>query len=201
MVVREENLKLIDGFHRVAAMQELGFQDVDCIVVDCDDETFWDMRIISASTHKAVTFARVIEWIDQVFQLSPLTGKYKNALNLFDTVRQGYGPQESKDWVTTKSQQWGLAPATIRNWLSTAQTLAPELIEEAKASPSAGEGLGLSHYQRVAETAPNQPAIQRQVIEKAKKEDLSAAQTQQVARAMRQAPNEEVDGKSDHVRY
>jgi ParB-like chromosome segregation protein Spo0J len=191
VLVREENLTLIDGFHRVAAMRELGFQNVECILTPCDDETFWDLRIIAASTHKSVTFSRVIEWIDEVFRLSPWAARYKSAFSLFDTVGKGGSPEEVRSWVTSKSQKWGLAPGTIRNWLQTAQDLSPELLEEAKASSLSEEALSVTHYGRVARTIPNQPGLQRDIIEKAKREGLSTNQIEQVARAVRRAEGKE----------
>lgn len=195
VLVREENLAIIDGFHRVAAMQELGFDLVESIVLDCNEETFWDMRITAASTHKAVTFARVVDWIDEVFKLSPLMsrygGSYKNAFSLFDAVDHGSSPDEVKTWAQNKAQQWGLAVGTIRNWLYTRQSLSPDLLEDAKkASSQSGAGtVGFTHYYRVGETLSGKPDLQKQVIEKAKREGLTSEQTREVARAIRQAPD------------
>lgn len=192
VVVRDGSYELIDGFHRVAAMKELGFDSVECVVNDCDQETFWDLRIMAASLHKAVTFSRAVDWVEECFTLSPLKEHFKSAFSLFDAVASGYGNQEAKVWVDNKCQKWGLATGTIRNWLYTKQSLAPALVEEAK-QPSTGEGsLPFTHYYRVAETLPNKPALQRQVIDKAKLEGLSGEQTRQVARAVAQAPDPEV---------
>jgi hypothetical protein len=142
VTVRAESLTLIDGFHRVAAMKELGFSEVECFVLDCDEETFWDMRITAASTHKAVTFARVVDWIDEVFQLAPAMQRhkssYKNAHSLFDAVHNGTAPNEIQTWAINKGQQWGLKVSTIRNWLYTRQSLAPDLLAEAKTPSSEG---------------------------------------------------------------
>ncbi len=71
VIVREETKEVIDGFHRIAAMKELGFKEVECVLTPCDDEGFWDFRIIQASLHKNVTFARAIDWIEEVFRRSP----------------------------------------------------------------------------------------------------------------------------------
>ena len=197
VLVREENLSLIDGFHRVAAMRELGFNEIECIVLDCNEETFWDMRITAASTHKAVTFARVVDWIDEVFQISPgmerYSGSYKSAFSLFNSVDRDTAPEDVKRWATNKAQQWGLAVSTIRQWLYTKQSLSPELLAEAKSQGSTVEPreLPFTHYYRVAETLPGEPSLQRQVIQKAKEESLTGQQTREVAKAVKQAPNEE----------
>lgn len=191
ILVRDENLELIDGFHRVAAMKELGFKDVESILTSCDNETFWDLRIMSASLHKAVTFARVVDWVEEVFNLSPLKNKYKNAYNLFENIHRGRGANEDKEWVQTKAQAWGLAPSTIRNWLATKENLPKDVLEKAKASPYQGEGPGISPYIRVAEGLSGRPELQRRVIEKVEKEALTDREVREVTKAVREARDEE----------
>ena len=192
VMVRYESYELIDGFHRVAAMQELGFDNVECIVTDCDHETFWDLRIMSASLHKAVTFSRAVDWVEECFSLSNLKESYRNAHSLFSTVRQGESTREARAWVENKCQKWGLSVQTIENWLYTKRNLEPSLLEEARNSATAEESLPFSHYRGVAETIPNRPELQKQVIDKAKVEGLSGEQTRRVARAVAQAPDTEV---------
>ena len=189
VMVRDESYELIDGFHRVAAMKELGFDRVECIVTDCDHETFWDLRIMSASLHKAVTFSRAVDWVEECFSRSNLKDSYRNAHSLFSTVRQGESTQEARAWVENKCQKWGLSVQTIENWLYTKRNLEPSLLEEARNSATAEESLPFSHYRGVAETIPNRPELQRQVIDKAKTEGLSGTQTREVARAVSQAPD------------
>lgn len=184
VIVREETREVIDGFHRIAAMKELGFNQVECVVTPCDDEGFWDFRIVQASLHKNVTFARAIDWIDKVFELSPWRDRYKNALNLFDTTTQGYGPKEAQEWVQAKAKTWGLSPVTIKNWLYTKQSLPEDVLEKAKASPLEGEEIKFSHYVATAETLPGRPELQREILEKAKKEQLSPSEIRTVGQAL-----------------
>jgi hypothetical protein len=191
VLVRDENLALIDGFHRVAAMKELGFNQVECIFTPCNDETFWDLRIMSASLHKAVTFARVVDWIDEVFDLSPWKNRYKNALILFEAVIKNSAPEEVATWAQSKAQAWGLAPATIRNWLTTKENLAKDVLEKAKASTYQGESLGLSPYIRVAEGLSGKPQLQKQVIDKVEKEGLTDREVRELTKAVREARDEE----------
>ena len=109
VLVREETSELIDGFHRVAAMKELGFDSVESIVTGCDDETFWDLRIMSATLHKAVTFARAVDWIEEAFSMSPWKDRYASAHSLFTQAERREAPKEARDWVQSKVQKWGLA--------------------------------------------------------------------------------------------
>jgi len=188
VIVREETKEVIDGFHRIAAMKELGFKEVECVLTPCDDEGFWDFRIIQASLHKNVTFARAIDWIDKVFQLSPWTSRYKSARSLFNSVNKGQGPREAAEWVESKAKTWGLAPKTIENWLFTKERLEPSLLEEVKG----GEGARPTDtYIEVARTLPTRPELQKPLIEKAAKEDLSGKQVREVAQALKRAADEE----------
>ena len=170
IIIREETKEIIDGFHRVAAMAELGFKEVECVLTPCDDEGFWDFRIIQASLHKNVTFARAVDWIEKIFEMSSLrkhwehggAREYKSAYSVFASYTRANPPNEVKEWVESKSKMWGLTPRAIQNWLYTKQNLAPELIKEAS-SPITGE-LALSTYETVASFLPAEPMLQKQVI-------------------------------------
>ena len=197
VIIREETREVIDGFHRIAAMKELGFKDVECVLTPCDDESFWDFRIIQASLHKNVTFARAIDWIEKVFEMSSLRKhwehgggrEYKSVYSVFASYTQANPPKEVKEWVEAKSAMWGLAPSTIENWLYTKQTLAPELLKEAT-SPSKGK-VGIPSYQTVAEVLPAKPELQKRIIEKAKAEDLSTKDIRTLAQAVKRTEDEE----------
>jgi hypothetical protein len=170
-------------------MKELGFNEVECVLTPCDDEGFWDFRIIQASLHKNVTFARAIDWIDKVFRLSPWTSRYKNSYSLFDQVTKGDAPKDVADWASTKAKVWGLASPTIRNWLHTKESLEPGLLEEIKKGTDTGASTHA--YIEAARGLPTRPELQRPLIEKAVKEDLSSRQVREVAQALRRAGDEE----------
>ena len=187
VIVREETREVIDGFHRVAAMAELGFDRVECVITPCDDEEFWDFRIIQASLHKSVTFARAIEWIDRVFQLSPWTEEYKTAASLFRQVAIGSAPKKPSEWVETKAKVWGLAPRTIENWLRTKESLEPSLLEDIKR----GTTIPTDTYIEVAKNLPTQRELHRPIVEKATREDLSSREVREVTQALRRAEDEE----------
>jgi len=191
VIIREETKEVIDGFHRIAAMKELGFNQVEGVLTPCDDEGFWDFRIVQASLHKNVTFARAIDWVDEVFRLSPWTTKYKNAHNLFSSARQGYAPKEVVDWAESKAKVWGLAITTIENWLYTKESLAKDVLAQAKSLPLEGKDITYSHYQATAESLPNRPELQRRVLEKAKEEQLTPREIRTVGQALRRAEDEE----------
>ena len=184
IIVREGSREVIDGFHRIAALKELGFTQVQCVETACDDEGFWDFRIISASLHKAVTFARAIDWMERVFELSPWQPRYKNAHMLFQSAAETKSaPKEVQAWAGLKAATWGLAPSTIAGWLETKENLTPDLIQEARQ----GGVAPLTHYREVAHSLPTRPELQKPLMDKAAREDLSTPQIRSVAQALRGA--------------
>lgn len=190
-IIREETKEVIDGFHRIAAMKELGFNQVECVLTPCDDEGFWDFRIIQASLHKNVTFARAIDWIDKVFRLSPWTNKYKSACSLFQSARRypERGDKEVREWARTKAKMWGLSIGTIEDWLKTRENLEPSLLREVKDGDSP---VPKDAYIQTATILPTKHELQKQIIEKARQEDLSVKEVRTVAQAVRRAEDEEI---------
>ena len=187
VIVREETKEVIDGFHRIAAMKELGFDHIECVLTPCDDEGFWDFRIVQASLHKNVTFARAIDWMDKVFTLSPWPNRYKNAHVLFKQATDKVAPKEVIEWAELKAKVWGLAVPTIAQWLETKEKLVPDLLEEAKKRGDAS----LTHYREVAHSLPARPELQEPLMEKVKREDLTQREIRTVAQALRRAEDEE----------
>lgn len=187
VIIREETKEVIDGFHRIAAMKELGFNQVEGVLTPCDDEGFWDFRIIQASLHKNVTFARAIDWMDKVFELSPWKERYKNAHILFERVEAKSAPQEVQEWAGRKAKVWGLAVGTISQWLETKEKLRPELLEEAKKGGKAP----FTDYREVARNLPSRPELQEPLLSKTSKEDLTPTQIRTVAQALKRAEDEE----------
>ncbi len=191
VLVRQETLDLIDGFHRVAAMGELGFKEVECILTPCDDETFWDLRIMSATLHKAVTFARAVDWVDEAFHLSPWQDRYASAHGLFHQSHDRRAPTEVQEWATAKAQKWGLAIVTIRDWLDAKNTMAPELREEMNQLSARSEPRPTSDYVEVARRLRTRPDLQKAVLDKVEDEGLGRSGIRAVATAIHGAADED----------
>ncbi|MDI6814911.1 MAG: ParB/RepB/Spo0J family partition protein [Dehalococcoidales bacterium] len=190
VIIREETREIIDGFHRVAALEELGFDHVECVLTPCDDEGFWDFRIIQASLHKNVSFARAIDWIERVFELSPFASHYKSAYTLFSSVLEGKASKDAEIWAQDKGRLWGLSLSTIEQWLYTQQSLAKDLLAKAKEKVDK-QPPTVTHYINIATELPGKFDLQRKLAEKAEKEDLTTSQVRMVARAIKGAADEE----------
>jgi hypothetical protein len=61
--VHLNSMRIIDGFHRTEAARRAGINKIPAIIQDCDEETFWSLRIISARTHAAVENSRIAAWM------------------------------------------------------------------------------------------------------------------------------------------
>lgn len=192
VLVREDSLEIIDGFHRVAAMKGLGFSHMECVLVSCDDEFFWDSRIMSAVLHKNVTFARSVEWIEQAFNTSQIASKHSNVSAAVQATYKGTADASVSEWVESKSKKWGLKPVTMKDLLYTKQVLSPKLYAQAKRG---GDVVTSSHYKEIAKALPDQPEVQEAVADKVTAEELSVRQTTSVLKALRSAADKE-EGES-----
>jgi hypothetical protein len=75
--------------------------------------------------------------------------------------------------------------------LRTKESLDPELLAEAKRLPDVGQSLTTSHHIEAASVLPQKPDLQRQLLEKAKREELTARELREVGSALKQAADEE----------
>lgn len=71
----QQDLRVIDGFHRIAAAKLLGWTDIDAIVKDVSEEAFWDARIQSARQHATISDDRLAVWVSACWQSSEWPAK------------------------------------------------------------------------------------------------------------------------------
>jgi len=118
VVVRKVSHDIVDGFHRVAAMQELGM-DVEIIEHKfTDDEAFLAARIVSATQHEGVKVARAVVWIDQEWSRLPIAKLHKSAKAAFGAYKNKKASDEAIEWVEKAARRWGVSPMTIvNNWM------------------------------------------------------------------------------------
>lgn len=137
LVVWSKEYRLIDGFHRAGGMKLIGMQYATCIVYDCDEETFWNLRILNAVTHRSVHFSRIVEWVNKAFAGTHWAEKMRVA-EAFSIGNRGAAvhipltPKERGElttWVIEKSRLWNLSPKKIRDMLKLAQLADSKLID------------------------------------------------------------------------
>ena len=111
-----EGLRVIDGFHRVKAAQDLGMPEVPATMIDCSEEAFWDARIQSARQHHEIEDARLAQWVYECWCASDPETKY--TIDDFyrivydfelDEAEQGDNGSEIDAWFSDKARRWGLS--------------------------------------------------------------------------------------------
>ena len=117
VIVRRLTHEIIDGFHRVAAMQLLGM-DVEIVERELSDEEFLAARVVSATQHEAVKVGRAVTWIDEEWANLPFAKQHKSAAAAFGAVSKGKASSEVAAWVEKQSARWGSTVNSIRSeWL------------------------------------------------------------------------------------
>ena len=65
-----EHYRIANGFHRVIAARQLGWETVPCNVLSGTEERFWNARIIAAKLHAEVSDDRLKEWMVECWKAS-----------------------------------------------------------------------------------------------------------------------------------
>lgn len=188
LIEDEDKLSIIDGFHRTAALITVGDPSVYATIRESSREDVVDLRILTARSHKAVQFARIVEWVTESWE-STEWSKQISAAQAFSLYSQYSGSGRYlgvsaelpgiKSWVEHKCEQWQMPASSIRSILSVALVADPGLVQEAR-HQSDGRKLDHitpSHLGVIALGLPNKFDIQRLVAEKAKQHRLRIPQT------------------------
>ncbi len=149
-VQSEGELSVVDGFHRVTAMKELGMM-IAAIELDCTTEEFWTARIVSATQHEDVKEDRAALWIKELWNASPFTAEHKSATAAVRAVEAGKATPMVQDLVEGWTKAWGIANSTLRNWVGYG-TSTPAKSEMAGTPAKTKET-------KLAETVPQKPEI------------------------------------------
>ena len=96
--------RIIDGFHRVAALKRLSYGTALAVVHECDEADFWNRRIAEALRHGEIRRERVITWMESLYRESEFFETWDSlphALNMWSGWHQrgklppGLGPQKA----------------------------------------------------------------------------------------------------------
>lgn len=190
---------IADGFHRDATLFKIGENDIfSTIKPNCSQEEVLDLRIITATMHSSVTFARVVEWIGDAWQKTPWADKI-TAIQAFSLTspkitgrNMGLSQIEAeaiKAWAYDKSNKWSMAPATIKTSLLTASMSDPELVKEARRRPGghALTEITPQHLGVLAKGFPHRHAEQQFIAAIAKANNFNVPKTRAAVEALKSA--------------
>ncbi|MBI2622813.1 MAG: ParB N-terminal domain-containing protein [Candidatus Levybacteria bacterium] len=206
LLVWTQDNQIIDGFHRLEALRQLGADTAICNLIECGEEEFRDARITSAVTHKGVSFARVVTWTREVFNDTPWASKIRSAEAFHlegavqypkgyrRTLRSGFTTEELEEllgWVRHKSAIWGLKSEQIANMLDLADITAPRLIPLVRERHKPREDvLTRPMLRTIVSQVPNHQA-QEALVKKAVAEKLNEAEVKRLVMSYANAPTQE----------
>ncbi len=185
--------EIIDGFHREAALRKIGADVIYATIrPDCTRETVIDLRITTAQTHKTVEFARIVEWAEEAWSLTPWADKIaaKQAFWLgmsgSSGKRMNLSPEvldEIATWIKIKTEAWRTTAGRVFNNLSTARLADPTLIKKARERKGGSklEAITPQHLQTLVRVLPNNFHIQKVVADYAVTNKLTAERTRYAA--------------------
>ncbi|MDN5275531.1 MAG: hypothetical protein JWN33_180 [Candidatus Saccharibacteria bacterium] len=189
----ERTFKIIDGFHRDAAQQQLNATDIfSTIKINTSAEEVLDLRIMTAHAHTNVSFARTYEWVSDAWQKTEWARRidvaqvFRLASNKKMTGRNlGLKMEEAeaiRAWAIDKSERWRKAPSVIHNVMATAQISDPELIKQVRRRRSGHELTNLTpeHLNVIAKAFPNRHEEQKLISEVVIKQNLKIDDTRRV---------------------
>ncbi|EKD57270.1 MAG: hypothetical protein ACD_57C00356G0004 [uncultured bacterium] len=147
--VREEDGKVVydvmDGFHRAEGMRNIGAETIKATVVyGCSDEEMFDLRILAASSVKAVQYARMADWMTRAFETTEWPKKGVTVAQAFgltfsDSKRTRLDLNSEdlvqiKTWVTEKCDRWGKSVASTYLDLLVVSNADPQLVKQVRVS-------------------------------------------------------------------
>lgn len=137
MISTEPKLKIIDGFHRDAALRINGAEEIYASARKTTWDNLYDDRIVLAKDHTQVKFTRVVEWMQECWQQSGFADQMTivQALLLYRLGTSGkrldVDPEAVRAinaWVAQKENRWGIAAMTMREYLVIAENVDPKLV-------------------------------------------------------------------------
>jgi len=187
LIEGESALRIVDGFHRDAAMKMNGVDMVHATVRLMTWDELYDQRIFTAKDHPHVRFSRVVQWMREVWEHSGLSDELsvQQAILLYrfksSGAKLGLSPEtvaKSNEWVARKEKLWDMAAMTIHSHLKIAEDVDPALIHSTreKKHGKALQAPTQSIIKVFSETLPGNFALQNLVMDTAMRENLKSPQ-------------------------
>ncbi len=96
--------RIIDGFHRVAALKRLSYGTALAVVHECDEADFWSRRITEALRHGEIRQERVVTWMNTLYQQTEFVATWDSLVHALSVwwgwlgrgkLPPGLGPQKT----------------------------------------------------------------------------------------------------------
>lgn len=196
----QTTLKIIDGFHRSAALKLRGELRVYATVKHTDLDGLFDDRIFTAKDHAHVRFSRVVQWIREIWGHTDLSEKMtvEQAVLLYrydtDGSKLGLDSKDvtlAKAWVQKKEKQWNMQSMTIHSHLKIAEAVDPQLVHSTREKKD-GKVLDAptqSIIKIFSEHLPNDFPKQNLIMQVAMEHNLKGPEVTALCMAIKECPN------------
>lgn len=194
---------ICDGYHRRAAFDELGIDDIKAKI--CTIQRGMDYvirRQIAESKRGYLVYARINEFIQQLWPYTNLKGRLSPFQTFAIATGKG-GPGYSRDtadlyaearaFAEEECKLWGKTPSEIYSILEQAQGVAPEVIRNTRAQKGGGKRTAItpSHASRIGAVLGDRPELQPVVAQAVLDHNLRAEIAGEMAQALRVADTPE----------
>lgn len=192
----QEQFIIIDGFHRVASASKTAKPEVFATIKQVESwEEIVDLRIITANTHKAVAFSRIITWVEESWSMTEWSKKLSplQAFSLSASKSKNPGKhlgvtseemEQIRAWTTEKCTKWRTSNSIVMQHLGIAKDASPKLIIEARPRKSGHElpYITPQHLGVIARELPGKPnyEFQEAAAQYVTENNLSKEQTKKV---------------------
>ncbi len=211
----EDKFVILDGFHRISALDSNGEEQVySTVKLDCTPADVIDIRIVAAKSHKKVKFSRIVEWVEDAWAQTEWSDSINVSsafiMTLLNSSGKGRVKKEDKlddetvlqikGWVQQKCHEWDISVNHVERYLRTAREADPALVKRAMERKSGHklEDITPMHLTKITKHLPGEYTMQQVVASAAIANTLTIAQTDALSLAVSRADSyEAIDGYID----
>jgi hypothetical protein len=190
----------MDGYHRADAVleeaDEFGTPRYLRAIIkpNCTYEEILDGRILNATLHETVQFARVIGWVEEAWKETEWHS-WITAAQAFSVIvsgqkgqKFGMKPHEREAiaaWVARKCEQWSLEPEEINDNLEIGSIADPELVQQTRLRGA----FTVDHISAIAKAYPGDFERQRELSAAVVDYEISPKLTKKVVASFKTSGN------------
>jgi hypothetical protein len=202
LIEGEKKFRIIDGFHRDAALIINGVKIARARVMLTDWNELYDIRIFTAKDHDDVKFSRVVRWINEVWRYSGLANRLsvEQAILLYryDTSGSNLGLTEeevvaAREWVAKKEKLWEMPAMTMRDLLVVAGAVDPTIVQASRKRNKKGplEAPTKAIIDTLSKNLPGDFALQEVVVKATLANQLSSTKVTTLCQLVKGLTKEE----------
>lgn len=137
LIVGEDALRVMDGYHRTATCRALGYDGVFTSSKISTIEDIYDRMIFEGKDHPGISFSRIVLWMKESWSLTEMSKHFEleQALTISGKINKGNrisdDPElvaQAVEWIEAKATKWKLKPMTIHAYMVNTRGVNPEIV-------------------------------------------------------------------------